>query len=228
VGTKEHRYLVFNRFERQANKIAVTVWRIGADGSNPLQLSSGTFDAMPVCSADGKLVYYADFVSREMKQVPSEGGKAQVVPHSDLKGSLIGAWFGISADSRQLAMVVTESERVAQKSAQQKIALIPLGAAAGPSASLLDPDPRISGPPIFAGNGKALLYSITENGVDNLWFQPIQGGPGHQITNFSSQQLGHYELLPDGKNLFLMREQRHSDVVILREVAAPQRPSKSD
>jgi hypothetical protein len=228
VGTKEHRYLVFNRFARQANKIVVTVWRIGADGSNPLQLSSGTFDAMPVCSADGKLVYYVDFVSREMKQVPAEGGRAEVVPHSGVKGSLIGAWFGISADSRQLAMVVTELEREAQKSAHQKIALIPLGAAAGPSASLLDPDPRISGPPIFVGNGKALLYSITQNGVDNLWFQPIQGGAGHQVTNFSSQQIGHYELLPDGKNLFLTREQRHSDVVILREVAAPQRPSKSD
>jgi hypothetical protein len=165
-----------------------------------LQLSSGTFDAMPVCSPDGKLVYYADFVSRQMKQVPAEGGRAEVVPNSDTKGNLSSAWFGISADSRQLAIVVTESERQAQKSGHQKIALVPLGAAA-PSASLLDPDPRISGPPIFVGNGKALLYSITENGVDNLWFQPIHGGAGHQITNFSSQQLGRYELLPDGKNL---------------------------
>jgi eukaryotic-like serine/threonine-protein kinase len=223
VGSKEHRYLVFNRFARQANKIAVTVWRIGADGSNPLQLSSGTFDAMPVCSPDGKLVYYADFVSRQMKQVPAEGGRAEVVPNSDIKGNLNSAWFAISADSRQLAMVVTESERQGQKSGLQKIALVPLGAAASPSASLLDPDPRISGPPIFVGNGKALLYSITDNGVDNLWFQPIRGGAGHQITNFSSQQLGHYELLPDGKNLFLTREQRHSDVVILREASAAQR-----
>jgi Tol biopolymer transport system component len=143
-------------------------------------------------------------------------------PNSDIKCNLNSAWFGISADSRQLAMVVTESGSQAQKSGLQKIALVPLGAAASPSASLLDPDPRISGPPIFVGNGKALLYSITENGVDNLWFQPIQGGAGHQITNFSSQQLGHYELLPDGKNLFLTREQRHSDVVILRDAAASQ------
>ena len=223
VGTNEHRYLVFNRFAQRANKIAVTVWRIGADGSNPLQLSSGTFDAMPVCSSDGKLVYYADFVSRQMKRVPAEGGRAEVVPNSDVKGNFNSAWFGISADSRQLAMVVTESESQAQKSGRQKIVLVPLGTVASSSPGLLDPDPRISGPPIFVANGKALLYSITENGVDNMWFQPIQGGPGHQITNFSSQQLGHYELLPDGKNLFLTREQRHSDVVILREAAATQR-----
>jgi eukaryotic-like serine/threonine-protein kinase len=188
-----------------------------------LQLSSGTFDAMPVCSPDGKLVYYADFVSRQMKQVPAEGGRAEVVPNSDTKGNLSSAWFGISADSRQLAIVVTESERQAQKSGHQKIALVPLGAAASPSASLLDPDPRISGPPIFVGNGKALLYSITENGVDNLWFQPIHGGPDTRSQISPPKQLGRYELLPDGKNLFLTREQRHSDVVILREAAAAQR-----
>ena len=46
---------------------------------------------------------------------------------------------------------------------------------------------------------------------------------GHQVTNFSFQQLGHYELLPDGKNLFLTREQRHSDAVIVRDAAATQR-----
>jgi Tol biopolymer transport system component len=158
-------------------------------------------------------------VSGQLKQVPLEGGRSEVVPGSNVKGRFDGG-FEISADSRQLAMVVTESERQSQQSAHQKIALVPLRAGASPAVSLLDPDPRISGPPIFAENGKALLYSITENGVDNVWSQPIHGGPGHQITSFSSQQIGHYEFLPDGKNLFLTRQQRHSDVVILRESLA--------
>ena len=87
AGTKEHRYLVFNRFGRRANKIAVTVWRIGTDGSNPLQLSSGTFDAMPACSPDGKVVYYTDLVSRQLKQVPTEGGRAEVVLNSNINGN---------------------------------------------------------------------------------------------------------------------------------------------
>jgi len=76
---KEPRYLVFNRFERRANTNEVSVWRVAADGSDLLQLSSGKFDALPACSPDGKLVYYADIVSGQMKQVPVEGGTAEGV-----------------------------------------------------------------------------------------------------------------------------------------------------
>jgi eukaryotic-like serine/threonine-protein kinase len=221
-GIKGPPFVVFNRFARQANTNAVTVWRIATDGSNLLQLSSGKFDALPACSPDGRLVYYADLVSGQMKRVPVEGGTANAVPGSDVPGRFSGG-FGISADSRELAMVVAESERQNERSAHQKIALVPLSAGASPSARMLDSDPRISGPPIFIENGKALVYSITENGVDNLWSQPIHGGLGHRITSFSSEQIEHYELLPDGKKLLLTRGHRHSNVVILREAGAATR-----
>jgi hypothetical protein len=65
-------------------------------------------------------------------------------------------------------MVVAESEHQGVKSAHQKIVLIPLSAGTSTSTRTVDPDQRISGPPIFIDNGKALLYSITENGADNL------------------------------------------------------------
>jgi Tol biopolymer transport system component len=156
-----------------------------------------------------------------MKQVPVEGGTTEVVPGSAVPGIFSGS-FGISADSQQLVMVVAEPERQGQ-GAHQKIALVPLGAGSSPSARMLDPDPRISGPPILIENGKTLLYSITENGVDNLWSQPIHGGLGQQITSFSSEQIEHYELLPDGKKLLLTRGHRRSDVVILREAKATTR-----
>jgi hypothetical protein len=72
----------------------VTVWRIGADGSNPVQLSSGQFDALPVCSPDGRLVYFADLVSGQMKQVPVEGGTTEVVPGSTVPGTFsVGLGF---------------------------------------------------------------------------------------------------------------------------------------
>jgi len=121
-----------------------------------------------------------------------------------------------------LAMVVTVSENQNLRSALRKILLVPLSAGATPAVRQLDPDPRISGAPIFIENGHVLLYSITENGVDNLWYQPIHG-TGHQITNFSSEQIRHYELLPDGDNLLLVRQRRHSDVVILRDTGAAPR-----
>jgi hypothetical protein len=33
----------------------------------------------------------------------------------------------------------------------------------------------------------AYAYPVGENGVDNLWYQPLDGSKGHQMTNFSSE-----------------------------------------
>jgi eukaryotic-like serine/threonine-protein kinase len=222
-GIKRH--LVFNWFGRHASPNAVTLWRITADGSNPLQLSSGNFDTFPACSPDGKLVYYSDEQSGQLKQLSVEGGTAGIVPGGVIPGmSNDMDGFGLSPDGRTLAMVmVKQSEHQSQKGARRKIALVPLDAAAHLPLRLLDPDPRISGRPIFIENGNALLYSITENGVDNLWAQPIRSGLGHQTTNFTSERIGYYELLPDGKNLLLTRQHRHSDIVILRDAGAAPR-----
>src|SRR5260370_3198170 len=100
--------------------------------------------------------------------------------------------LGICRDGRTLAVLITPREHNA--SPQQKIALIPLNEGPNPSVRLIDPDPRISFPPIFAPDGKTLLYAITENGVGNLWVQPVSGGPRRQLTNFTSSQMCSYPL----------------------------------
>jgi hypothetical protein len=41
----------------------------------------------------------------------------------------------------------------------------------------------------FAPDRKAVAYTIRENGVDNIWMQPLDGSMGHQITNFKSEQI---------------------------------------
>ena len=218
------RNLIFNWFGRHASPNAVTIWRAAADGSSAVQLSSGTFDTFPACSPDGKIVYYSDEQASQLKQISVEGGTADVVPGSAIPGmSNDMDGFGLSPDGRVLSMVVTDSEHQNQQSAHRKIALVPLDGGANPSPRLLDPDPRISGRAIFIDNGNVVLYSISEKGVDNLWAQTIQGGLGHQVTNFTSEQIGSYELLPDGKNIMLVREQKHSDVVVLRDSEANQR-----
>jgi hypothetical protein len=63
---------------------------------------------------------------------------------------------------------------------------------------------------------------VTENGVGNLWAQPIKGGAGRQITNFSSELIGYYQLSRDGKSLFLHRRHIDSDIVLLRDTSVQQ------
>jgi Tol biopolymer transport system component len=82
---------------------------------------------------------------------------------------------------------------------------------------MLDADPRISSGSQFAPDGKGIAYPIRNNGVDNIWIHPLDGTPGHQITNFDSERIAEFHWSLDGKNLGVIRNHTDSDVVLLRE-----------
>jgi hypothetical protein len=43
-----------------------------------------------------------------------------------------------------------------------------------------------TGAVVFTPDGKAVAYPILENGVSNVFVQPLDGSPGRQITNVKS------------------------------------------
>jgi eukaryotic-like serine/threonine-protein kinase len=49
--------------------------------------------------------------------------------------------------------------------------------------------------------GTAVVYPVRENGVDNLWLQPLDGSRGRQVTNFPSDQIQSFAFSPDGSAL---------------------------
>ncbi len=59
----------------------------------------------------------------------------------------------------------------------------------------------------------------TGNGAaDNLWLQPLDGSPGHQITDFKSEHIGDgFAFSPDGKRLGVIRGHVDSDVVLIHD-----------
>jgi Tol biopolymer transport system component len=63
----------------------------------------------------------------------------------------------------------------------------------------------------------AVAYPIRDNGVDNLWVQPLNGSAGHPITNFKSDQILQFHWSPDGKKLAVLREHSESSVVLIQE-----------
>jgi hypothetical protein len=63
----------------------------------------------------------------------------------------------------------------------------------------------------------SVVYAINQNGVDNLWAQPLDGSPGHPLTHFTSELITDFHWSPDGKTLALVREHDVADVVLLRE-----------
>ncbi len=191
------------------------IWRVNADGSSPVQLTSGGADLFPVCSADGKWIYYTDGASGRILRVSINGGKSEVVPGTVIPNGFVAApTAGISPDGKQLPFLFQSGP------SQAEIEIAGLDAGPNPPRRALKPDPRISGYVRFTPDGKALAYPVVENGVSNLWIQPLDGSPGRQITDFKAGIFNvHFYWSPDGKMLGILRGDTQSDIVLLRESA---------
>jgi serine/threonine protein kinase/Tol biopolymer transport system component len=198
-----------------------SIWRVNADGTNPKQLSSGRYDTSPACSPDGKWAYYVDSL-RTLMRVPVEGGQAEVVPGSKVPNSyqlLGGADF--SPDGRHLILIADTHD--SGPGAHAKLAIVDLDSTLASVPRILDPDPRIAAGSLFTGgarfgpDGKSLVYVVKDKAA-NLWMQPLDGSPGHQITNFTSNLITGFRWSPDRKTLAVMRTHSTSDVVVLREI----------
>jgi serine/threonine protein kinase len=196
---------------------SIGIWRVNAYGSHPTQLTDGSLDRFPVCA--GNWAYFFRDVTN-IWRVPLNGtvdgaGKQEPVPATAVAGAFqAGRGMGVSPDGKTLAYLV-EFVNLGSGQGTARIALLDLTTLTAPR--LLDANPHISAGPHFTFDGKAVAYPVRENGVDNVWVQPIDGSPGHQITKFDSEQILSFHWSPDGKNLGILRGHTDSDVVLLQE-----------
>jgi WD40 repeat protein len=207
-------YLVFSwAFHDDTNQ--TNIWRANADGTDPEKLTNGKDDRNPVCSPADNRVYYFDFNRSNVMTVPlTATAKAEIVPNSAIPHTLTtGRGFSLSPHNKFLAYTVA----TVFTPRKCKIALLDLTILSSPS--LIDVDDRIvCGGVNFTSDGTALAYAVRENGVDNIWVQPLDGSAGHPITNFKSDQIDSFQWSPDEKTLGLVRNRSESDVVLLQEV----------
>ena len=221
---KPHPVVFISGHHTTAGIVGRSVWRVDAEGSNPKELSEGSEAYGPTCSPDGKWVYYNE--DQTFKRVSIDGGKSEEVPGVAITGAIVGSpYFDISPDGKTLAFLAGfTSPQGETGGVQQKLVLLALDAGPHPARRILDPNPLISKPPSFSPDGKSLLYGIRENGVENLWLQPIDaagpGAGGHQITNFTADEISWFVYSPDGKIIGLLRHHPESDVVLLRDTGS--------
>jgi serine/threonine protein kinase/Tol biopolymer transport system component len=199
------------------NTNSVGIWRVNADGSNPAKLADEKLDTFPVCSANQNWVYYWPGV-KQLWRVPLDGsGKPEPIPGSGVQGAfLAGRGIGISPDGKTLAYVVGLVNPGGPTSID-KIALLDIATLSSPR--MFDANPLISKGVQFTVDGKSVAYPVKENGVDNVWVQPIDGSAGRQITHFKSEQILSFHWSPDGKKMGILRGHTDSDVVLLQESA---------
>ena len=203
-------------------RASANLWRMDADGSNLKRLTEGENDVLPVCSTEGKWVYYTNRKANRWMRVPLEGGKSEVLPSTGVPGSAPFPLASISRDDRVLVAYGSVPDS-ATNGYKNRLAVIKTNSMDAPFR-ILDADSRIvildSGFPQFGPDGLAVVYAIRgENNEYNLWWQPLDGKPGRQISHFLSEQIFGFDWSPDGKKLLVWRGHSESDVVLLRDTS---------
>ncbi len=193
-----------------AKTMTLNIWRSNPDGTGLTQVSDGRNDELAACSPDGKTVFYIDFVTRAFMRIPP-GGKPEAVLKNLKEPVEVQAGFAIARDGNTAVLGTYDF-----KAQKPNISLISL--ASPQIIRTLEYDPRHNGAMQFSPDGKGIIYPIRDKGEDNLWLQPLDGGTGHQITDYMSLRIYSYQWSPDGKRLALVRGDRPSDLVLIQDV----------
>jgi Tol biopolymer transport system component len=203
-------------------KTTTNIWRVDADGSHPKQLTNGKDEEVPLCASDGKWAYYDDFATYHIMRVPIDGGTPELVAGSAISNGLVQGGVNFSPDGKWLPEIASFADPATQ-AVTTKVALIDVTADSLASTKYLTSRPGITNPIAFTPDGKAVAYNIVENGVGNIWAQPLDGSPGHRLTNFTSDRIRTFQFSPDGKSLAVAQQHMVSDVVLLRDTTSSQR-----
>jgi eukaryotic-like serine/threonine-protein kinase len=201
------RYLLMLVASR-AGSTTQNIWRANASGGDLKQLSQGRSDNFPVCAPDSHSVYYLSPESGGIMQVPIDGGTPRKAADVSADG-----YFDISPDGKMLAVATIDHAA----GHEEKIALFATDSGKIQKTFTFQ-KPRVTNFLRYSRDGKSLIYDVRENGVDNLWQQPLDGNAGKFLTSFKSEHIWDFHWSPDGTNLALVRGHTDSDVVLMRDM----------
>jgi Tol biopolymer transport system component len=188
---------------------AESIWRVDSSGGNLKQLTNGKLDTYPVCSPDSKWVYYIDREGEnKLSRVPIDGGQSQVVSTPPVSSSATS--FDISSDGKQIVFPTLEH------AGEHKERLAVVQTDSG-KLVMKDFDHFRWGLLRMSRDDKAVVYPARDNGVDNLWLQPLDGTKGKPLTNFKTEHIYDFHWSFDGSKLALVRGHTDADVVLIRD-----------
>jgi DNA-binding winged helix-turn-helix (wHTH) protein/Tol biopolymer transport system component len=207
--TRCGRFVILRVFQKDS--LALT--RFDKDGSHPTVLVRGDVYS-PACSADSEFLFYVTGDQpQKIWKVPVMGGNQQYVV--DVLGDQFTMPLVASPDGRFLAYGYTNYGRVPSKG--WSIAVIPVGGGVPVKQFVVQAmDDSVLR---WSPSGKALQYLVTQNGVTNLWDQPLAGGKPKQLTQFSSGQIFDFNWSSDHMWLLMIRGSTNADAVLLSNLS---------
>ena len=179
----------------------IGLWRSDLKDGSEIQLTKGT-DVWATFSPDGKWVVFTRFADKvTLWKVPIEGGeptqivyKGLICPAVSPDGKMIAAVMGkiilISFNDGKVIKTLDIRPEKQERTAKQNLQWTP--------------------------DGRGIYYIALNNGVSNIWRQPIDGSPPVQVTKFETGRIFNFAYSPDGKQLALSRGTLNSDVVLIK------------
>jgi Tol biopolymer transport system component len=142
----------------------------------------------------------------KVRRVSIDGGTPEDVV--DNPGESIPGNVAVSPDGQLLAFPFD----VNTPESATKIAVFSIKG--GPLLKAFDAPLGIIGPH-WSPDGHSLQYLTDEEGINNLWDQPLGGGKPSQLTKFISGHTFDFNWTADGTLLVLTRGEVSSDIVVL-------------
>ncbi len=194
---------------------AKNIWRMNIDGTNLKQLTNFQNVFSPSLSPDGHWVYFSatksEITPPLLYQVSIEGGEPTQITN------LNTLFPQISIDGKHLACLfpaITDDGKPTNS-----IKLTILSAPDGKLvkqfnlSSTYNENISLSWTP----DGKSISYSVKQNGVSNIWAQPITGSQPTKITNSQSDEIFRYAWLKNSQKLVMEKGIVIKEISLIRD-----------
>ncbi|HEV7396765.1 MAG TPA: hypothetical protein VGN86_09680, partial [Pyrinomonadaceae bacterium] len=205
----DNRYIAFH-----SNRSGIfQIWRMDRDGSSQVQLTTGDTESnWPQFSPDGKYIYYEHFEAGRTGttwRVGVENGTPERVndgytlrPTISPDGKWLAYWYNEGQETSRWRLQITSLD------GSQQVRTFDLA-----KSVAVQWDTMLH----WSSDSRSLTFVDRRGGVDNIWAQPIDGGPTRQVTKFSDSQIFAFDWYKDG-TLAASRGVITSDVVLISEV----------
>ena len=200
VVSPDGRYVVFvsNRTGRQH------LWRIDIDGQRPLELTHGVEDSAPSFTSDGQSVVFQSIATGRVLRIPISGGEPVALNDKPCAEPIV------SPDGANVALVYRPTP-----AGLNQFAIVP---SAGGEPRMIHELPAHYGRFGWMPDSRAICYADKQEGVGNIWMQPLDGSAPRQLTYWKPGPIFSFAWSRDGKWLAFASGTQMSDVVLIADV----------
>ena len=180
------------------------LFKADADGRHVVSLFHPGIAVAPAITADGQSVVYGSLQGPMI--VPIGGGTPKQIVQ--LVGSIAIEGFDVSPDGKSIAIVSRQED--------EKLVLIVCGLPVCASRRTLTMPSSVPAGVRWTPDGRDIAY-VDGDTQTNLWVQPLDGAPAHQLTHFTDgRTIPSFAWSRDGKRLAVARETVTNDIVLFK------------